>query len=105
MIGDTHYQKQAEAFEEKMINDPWRLSRTAQVLWHRLNSMTKKSGKNGTIQVSGSELTRAMGSTEKTFLAARDELEEKNFIVCHRGVKAAPSKYVMTQLYEVAVNG
>lgn len=93
------YEKQVQAFERRMMKNPWELSRMAQVLWYRLNNLARIEGKtDGIVSVDGVMLARLMGATEKTFFTARTELEEKEFISHRPGVKASPSQYFIKQL-------
>lgn len=93
------YEKQSQAFEKDMMKNPWKLSRTAQVLWYRLNSLLKEKGKKQFVSIRNCQLARLMGATEKTFLPARSELENHGYLSCERGVKASPSRYFIKQLY------
>ena len=99
-LEEMNYTAQMRAFEGMVLKNPWRLSRSAQALWCRLNSLADRQGGSWEIAVEGSTLARLMGATEKTFLAARSELEDQGFLNCRRGVKASPSRYYLKRLYE-----
>ena len=93
-----NYAEQIRAFEGLLLKNPWRLSRSAQALWNRLASLIDRQQAESVL-VEGTTLARLMGATEKTFLAARAELEDQGLITCERGVKARPSRYTMKILY------
>ena len=93
------YTEQMRAFEEWVLRNPWRLSRSAQALWCRLNSLSDRQDGSWEIAVEGTTLARLMGATEKTFFSARTELEDLGILKCRRGVKASPSRYELIQLY------
>lgn len=93
-----NYEERVRAFDRMIAKNPWRLSRSAQSLWYRLNALMDQEGVDGAVEVAGSTLSRLMGATEKTFLAARYELEEEGLIRCARGVKASPSKYRLLEV-------
>ncbi len=93
------YDKQIRAFEVLMSRNPWRLSRSAQVLWFRINSLADRQGV-WEVSIERSILARLIGATEKTFLAARGELEDQGLLTCERGIKSSPSKYKIKKLYE-----
>lgn len=99
---EMNYIAQIRAFENLILKNPWCLSRSAQALWWRLNGLADRQGGAWTIAVEGTTLARLMGATEKTFLAARTELEDQGLLSCARGVKASPSKYQLKRLYEEA---
>ena len=96
-----NYSNQMRAFEGLLMKNPWRLSRSAQVLWSRLTSLADRQGGVWRIVIEGASLARLMGATEKTFLAARAELEDQGLLQCERGLKASPSRYTLKRLYEV----
>ena len=97
-----NYSNQMRAFEGLLLKNPWRLSRSAQVLWYRLVNLADKEGGVWEIAIEGASLARLMGATEKTFLAARGELEDQGLLACERGVKASPSRYRLKKLYETS---
>ena len=99
-----NYSNQMRAFEALLLKNPWRLSRSAQVLWNRLTSLADRQGGVWKITIAGESLTRLMGATEKTFLAARAELEDQGLLECERGVKCSPSRYTLKRLYASEVN-
>lgn len=94
-----NYAEQMRAFEEWVLRNPWRLSRSAQALWCRLNSLADRQDGSWEVAVEGTTLARLMGATEKTFFSARTELEDLGILKCRRGVKASPSRYELIQLY------
>ena len=98
---EMNYTAQMRAFEGLVLKNPWCLSRSAQTLWCRLNGLADRQG-SWEIAIEGATLARLMGATEKTFLAARMELEDQGFVNCRRGVKASPSRYYLKRLYENA---
>ena len=93
------YIEQMRAFEEWVLRNPWRLSRSAQALWCRLNSLSDRQDGSWEVAVEGTTLARLMGATEKTFFSARTELEDLGILKCRRGVKASPSRYELIKLY------
>ena len=97
-----NYGAQMRAFEGLLLKNPWRLSRSAQALWCRLTSLADRQGGVWEIAIEGASLARLMGATEKTFLAARAELEDQGLLECERGVKASPSRYRLKNLYETS---
>ena len=97
-----NYGAQMRAFEGLHFKNPWRLSRSAQALWCRLTSLADRQGGVWEIAIEGASLARLMGATEKTFLAARGELEDQGLLACERGVKASPSRYRLKKLYETS---
>ena len=99
-----NYSNQMRAFEALLLKNPWRLSRSAQVLWNRLTSLADRQGGVWKITIAGESLTRLMGVTEKAFLAARAELEDQGLLECERGVKCSPSHYTLKRLYASEVN-
>jgi|GEM_PF-1961565 len=97
---EMNYIAQMRAFEGLLLKNPWRLSRSAQTLWCRLNSLADRQGGTWEITIEGAALARLMGATEKTFLSARKELENQGLLNCRRGVKASPSRYKIKRLYK-----
>ena len=93
------YTKQVIAFEKLMLEKPRRLSRSSQIMWHRLMSILNRQEQKKIVQIGGFELANLMGATEKTFLSARSLLEREGFIEYKRGVKASPSRYKLKKLY------
>jgi hypothetical protein len=98
-----NYLAQVRAFERKLLKNPWALSRNAQILWYRINSWAGVEGGTWEVSFFGMELSRMMGVTLKTFLAARDELERKGFIKVEKGARARRGKLRITNLYEEKV--
>ena len=94
-----NYGRQIKAFEGLLVKNPWRLSRSAQVLWYRLVNLADQQGGVWEVAIEGPNLEHLMGASQKTFFEARAELEDQGFVEYKRGVKASPSRYKLKKLY------
>lgn len=52
-----NYGRQIKAFEGLLLKNPWRLSRSAQVLWYRLVNLADQQGGVWEVTIGGDILT------------------------------------------------
>jgi hypothetical protein len=95
----VNYGRQMKAFEALLVKNPWRLSRSAQVLWYRLVNLADKEGGVWEVAIEGASLARLMAASQKTFLAARNELEDQGLIELEKGTRHCLSRYKLKKLY------
>lgn len=95
-----NYELQVLAFEKQSIANPYRLSKNAQILWYRLNTLLYLTKGNWFISLPADKLSQYVGVSRSTLYFSTVELVEKGFIDYIVGARANPPEYHIKNLIE-----
>ena len=99
------YTNQVRAFERMIALDPFSLSRSAQVLWMRLNSIVDRQRKSLTVHIYHKELEKLLGGSETIRRDAVNELVQSKLITFRNGMRNNPPMYQIKLLYREGGDG